>query len=312
MSWETFQAVASQVVSSGRFDMVNFSGMGEPTLNPHLPQFIAYLTSQHIPARITTNLLTLNPDKIERLIQAGLEQVIFSLSGHTPELYAQMSGGHSLDEAVAQVKNLVALGVPLVANVSVTRQTQAHLAEIRAFLHDLGVQDMFFSLCHSRGGYLQDLSICQTPLPLAGLSRCDIFSGTLFVAWDGHALACCHDLEALGDLGDLTVVSIEDVLEKKRRIMAGGRLFSMCAQCNDLYRFQNDPMPQWPLSEWVYQIYSEQNPQQAALIQVIRDQEARIAQLENLVAAYERGRFMRFTRWLHQVVSQIGPRRKRI
>jgi len=311
MSWEVFEAIAAQIVACHHFDLVNFSGMGEPTLNPFLPRFISYFSSQGIPSQITTNLSTLTQSSVQSLLDAGLTQIVFSFNGHTSELYAQMTGGQSLSVATETIRYLVSLGcIRLAVNVSVTKQTQAYLDEIRAYLNDLGVQGIYFSLCHNRGGYLRDASVCATPLPPIGHDRCDIFADTLFIAWNGHVLACCHDLEAVGDMGDLSTTPIGAILEKKRQMILEGRLFPMCSQCNDLYRFENDPTPdRMPLSEWIYQLYSEKNSQNSALISVIRRQETRIAELERLVAAYERGRFIRLANWLHRLGSWFRMKR---
>lgn len=308
MSWEVFQAIADKILAHGGVRAVDFSGMGEPTLNLQLPRFVAYLSGA-VSTYLTTNASTLTPERVQALGQAGLQHVMVSFSGHEAGLYAQMTGGLDLEKADVRIRELVRSGGPgmhVAANVSVTPDTRDHLAEICDHLHHLGIQDVNFSLCHNRGGHLKDVSVCDTPLPPTGRGCCDIFAGTLFVAWNGQVLACCHDLHGEGVIGDLVTGDLATILDRKQRIVRQGVHFPMCEECNDIYRFAQDPTPDGrPLSEWIYLLAGSQGPGASKLMHIIRRQEARIAELEQLVAGYERGRWIRFTRWLHRVKRRL-------
>jgi hypothetical protein len=100
---------------------------------------------------------------------------------------------------------------------------------------------------------------------------------------------------------------LDTLLERKRQIIQTGVQFPMCSKCNDIYRFALDSTPDSrPLSEWIYALAGGQEPDSAKLMQVVRRQQDRIDELERLVAAYERGRFMRFTKWLRQVKQKLS------
>lgn len=318
MSWDVFQAVTDKIMSYQEafgFDTVSFSGMGEPTLNPLLPRFVSYLSDKFI-TYMTTCASTLSHDKIQELIDAGLGNIIVSFSGHNAETYELMSGGLSFEKTISVIQDLVRLGdkkTRVLANVSVTLQTQPHLFAIKNLLNNFGVQEIFFSQCHNRGGFLRDNSICETPLPPVGAERCDIFADTLFVAWSGEVLACCHDLRGEGRLGNLVTDGLGLILETKQQIVREGVQFPMCKDCNDMYRFSHDPTPDGqPLSEWIYSLYASKDTgadRLARIIrqkeQAIRQKEIRIRELENVVAAYERGRFIRMMRRLKQMAGSI-------
>jgi sulfatase maturation enzyme AslB (radical SAM superfamily) len=304
MSWDVFQTVADKILSHKPLKAVSFSGIGEPTLNPLLPRFVEYLSGQ-VSIALTTNAATLTERKARELIDAGLDKVLLSVNGHDQELYSLMMGGLSLEKVSRQVQRFVDMSagkVQVLANVSVSRQTEAHLADIRRHLGTLGVHEVVFSQCHSRGGHLKAPSVCNTPPPPSGNGRCDVFASTLFVAWNGQVLACCHDLAAEGVIGNLLANDLATILERRRRITERGVSFSICRGCNDMYRFVDDALPgDTPLSEWLYALYTEKDPRAAALQEEIRKKEQRIRELEALVAAYEGGRFMRFMRWLHNL-----------
>ena len=306
MDREVFDALAAKLLASDAFDAVAFSGMGEPTLNPHLPHFVRTL-SQRMPVSLTTNVSRLKREQIEALLDAGLDSVYASFSGHTPELYRQMMGGLDFYQASETVRELVRLAkgrARVSANVSVTPLTRPHVAAIRAHLESLGVEEPLFAMCHNRAGYLPDLCICNTPMPPAGEGRCDIFDNTLFVAWNGDVLACCHDLEGKGRLGNLVTDDLAEIMEKKRRIVQEGVRFEMCAECNDMYRFERDPTPdRRPLSEWVYMLAGEDK--ESAWAGGVQKQEAVISELEARLAAYERNLAVRLFRWLERVWERL-------
>lgn len=309
MSTKTFVRVADQILGQPGLEAVDFSGMGEPLLNPRLPEFVARL-SPHVDTLLTTNAALLTPEKTLALVEAGLGTAIISYSGHTPELYAETMGGLAIECADDNIRRLVGMAegrTRVAANVSVTPYTRSHLSETRARLHDLGVAEVGFSLCHNRGGYLDDPLACDTNHLPVGPERCDIFADTLFVAWNGDVLACCHDLEGLGRLGSLVDDRLADIIDKRRAALEGGLSFPMCRDCNDTYRIADEPTPdRRPLSEWIYALYSTGDAAEPRLMEVVRRQEARIAELEALVERIQQGKFMRFMRWVHETRRSIG------
>ena len=311
MSWDVFRSVADQFLRDGQFGAVYFSGMGEPTLNPELPRFVGHLRGQ-IATSLTTNASTLTLPKVGELVDAVLGQAVVSFCGDDQELYQLMSGGLSLAKADQRIRELVTRGagkLRVSANVSVAQPNQGRLPQIRAHLEDLGVHDITFAMCHNRGGHLDDPGVCQTPLPSSGQGRCDVFADTVYVAWNGQVLSCCHDLAGQGVVGDLTSEGLEQILVRKQHIVQTGVQFPMCGRCNDMYRFERDSTPDGrPLSEWIYGLYGHPGGPHGELLDVVRRQEARIRVLEQLVGGYERGRFIRFTRWLRRVQRTLGRR----
>ncbi|MCS7060231.1 MAG: radical SAM/SPASM domain-containing protein [Anaerolineae bacterium] len=346
MTWETFQIVADKVLAYGKTQGIDFAGMGEPTLNPNLPRFIEYFRGK-IPTYITTNASALTPKNVERLIEAGLGTMIISYNGADAETYELMMGGLNFERAEKYIADAVqrAQGrMEVVANVSVTKQTRPKLAEIRRRLNDLGIQKISFSLCHNRGGHLKGDGICDTPIPPRSIKRCDIFDYTLFVAWTGEVLACCHDLDGVGKIGNLLTDPLEDIVRYKESLRGQGAIFPMCASCNDLYRFSGEAnIAGKPVSDWVYALHATQSElaglytealrQRDALIQAhaaqadqaraeaehykqqLADAEARLQALEeraqraeSLVAAYEQGRFIRLMRTLKQATKHTVAR----
>lgn len=88
-------------------DMVRFTG-GEPLLCEKLPNFISICHSKKIKTSIITNGLILK-DKIDPLVEYGLNQVIVSVDGSTSELHDKLRGTPGLlnriEESLEYIKN---------------------------------------------------------------------------------------------------------------------------------------------------------------------------------------------------------------
>ena len=320
MTWGDYQVIADKILAYGRTRMVDFTGMGEPILNPNLARFIEYLKGR-LTTWITTNASALTSRNIDKLIEAGLGTIVVSFNGADAATYELMMGGLSFQRAQAHLQDLVqrATGrIKIMANVSVTQQTRSQLKEIRRYLENIGVSEVNFSLCHSRGGHLKDRGICTTLMPPISLERCDVFHDTLFVAWNGDVLACCQDLDGVARLGNLVTDSLVGIDQFKSSLQGKGAAFAMCAECNDMYRFSHDSTPDGqPLSEWIYELYAAESEPSARLVNLVHQREAQLREAEQrarkteeLVAAYERGRFVRFMRTIKKLIPSRPSLRK--
>ena len=72
---------------------LRFVGMGEPLLHKDLPQMIAYTKKKQIANRVEliTNASLLTKEMSDALIEAGLDRMVVSIQGTTPESYEQVS-----------------------------------------------------------------------------------------------------------------------------------------------------------------------------------------------------------------------------
>jgi hypothetical protein len=293
----------------------NFSGIGEPLLNRDLARFVSYV-APHTTTYLTTNGSLLSESKIDALLQAGLHHITLSFDGADAESYERIMVNLDFSQTLGAIQRLVTTAndqLAIWANVAVSKLTRDQLPQITEILRDLGIKNVMYSLCHSRAGSLIDEAICE-PQPPPPTSRCDIFVDNTFVAWDGSVLACCQDVAGAAILGDLTTMPMESLANVRRQILERGVDFPMCPDCDDIYRLYHDePPPGASLSEWIYQLYENEDSRTAALTNALRLTETELedvrsqlavlesenAHLRQTVAGYERGRFVRLMRWLH-------------
>jgi radical SAM protein with 4Fe4S-binding SPASM domain len=67
-------------------------GLGEPLMNPELPQIVAYLHQRGIYTLFNSNALLLNDARGRALIAAGLDELRVSMDGASPQTYARVRG----------------------------------------------------------------------------------------------------------------------------------------------------------------------------------------------------------------------------
>ena len=73
-------------------ERVVLHGLGEPLLNPELPEIVAYLRSRGAYVLFNSNALLLNESRGRALIRAGLSELRISVDGARPETYARIRG----------------------------------------------------------------------------------------------------------------------------------------------------------------------------------------------------------------------------
>lgn len=315
MSWETFRLIADKLLAFGQTEAFSFSGIGEPLLNPHLVRFITYV-SPSVDTFLTTNGSLLSESTVDALLEAGLHLLILSFNGADAETYERIMVNLDFERAVETIQQLTgraAARLSVAANVTVSSLTRHQLPAIQQRLSNMGIEHIIYSLCHSRGGSMHDSTLCD-PLSPPSTSRCDIFTDTTFVAWDGLALACCQDVAGAAVLGDLTKMPVEELAAIRASILENGVSFPMCPECDDINRLCHDKPPLGAtLNEWIYRLYESEDSRTTALTEALRLTEEQLAdtrsqlatlevenaRLQRTVAGYERGRFIRLMRWLH-------------
>jgi radical SAM protein with 4Fe4S-binding SPASM domain len=73
-------------------DRVVLHGLGEPLMNPELPEIVAYLHGRGAYTLFNSNALLLNEARGRTLIAAGLDELRISMDGATPATYARVRG----------------------------------------------------------------------------------------------------------------------------------------------------------------------------------------------------------------------------
>jgi radical SAM protein with 4Fe4S-binding SPASM domain len=87
---------------------ISFDGPGETIMNPEALPMIRYAKSRGLRVMFSTNATLLEAGIIDDILGAGVDQIIFSINGVTPGVYAAVHGGDCLNQAVANIHRFLA------------------------------------------------------------------------------------------------------------------------------------------------------------------------------------------------------------
>jgi len=134
-------------------DSIVFTG-GEVTIRPDFLELVAYAKELGFRIiQIQTNGRMLAYKKFcEETVAAGANEFSPALHGHTPELHEYLTRAeNSFKQTVQSIRNLRALGQPIITNTVITRPNFRHLPEIARILVGLGVGQYQFAYVHPVG-----------------------------------------------------------------------------------------------------------------------------------------------------------------
>jgi len=130
---------------------VDFTGGGEPLLQPYLLDWIREAHAAGCETGILTNGLLLTESKAAKMIEAGIDWVCVSMDGATEELYAQIRIGSNFGRVVENVDNLSRLRVgkipKLMINFVLMTINFHQVEEIVHLASRLGVDQVNFKQC---------------------------------------------------------------------------------------------------------------------------------------------------------------------
>ncbi len=118
---------------------------GEPTIHPKIIDFVKY--GRQIGYKkiqiITNGRMLAYKSFVQALKEAGLDEVTFSLHGHTKELHESMTRlPGSFEQIVRGIKNATEAGFIVNSDTTITRINYKYLPKILEFVHSLGINEV--------------------------------------------------------------------------------------------------------------------------------------------------------------------------
>lgn len=106
LSSELFERLIASLKRVPSFSAMSFWGMGEPLLHPRIAEMVASASALGAETELVTNGLLLSRDTARDLIAAGLDRLIVSVDGASPEGHAAGHGGADLATVQENVREL--------------------------------------------------------------------------------------------------------------------------------------------------------------------------------------------------------------
>ena len=241
MEWRTFAKIIERLRGS-RIRFVNFCGFGEPMINRDVFHFISEMRRElgsSMRLVLTTNGSLLSGDRIDRVLDCGLDALFISFNGVTKASYEKIMFPLKFEETLAKIQDLVERNgerLPLSVVAVHNNLCEEEETRYRTFWSKRGVHSVVYWDAHSRGGNFVDPEFYVRNSPVG--NGCDVFQYWDCISWEGEFLPCDMDLSSGRQfgLGNVFEQGFTELHERKRSIMAEDRWFPMCDKCDHPHR----------------------------------------------------------------------------
>lgn len=146
MTMKTFDELMAGLRNAPALHTVSFWGVGEPLLHPRIAAMVRATKQLGVEAELITNGLLLDADKAKDLIEAGLDRLVVSVDGVTPQVHAENRTGADLESVKENIRTLRRLryemhrenpeiGIEFV----LMRRNLAQVRQLRSLAFEMGV-----------------------------------------------------------------------------------------------------------------------------------------------------------------------------
>ncbi|TDO85291.1 MoaA/NifB/PqqE/SkfB family radical SAM enzyme [Halanaerobium saccharolyticum] len=109
MEMEAYSKLIEELKDFKGLEKISFWGIGEPLFHPRIAEMIGLASRLGVKTQIITNGLLLDQEKAEALLEAGLDSLVVSVDGTSPETMADIRSGADLKTVIENVQNFRSL-----------------------------------------------------------------------------------------------------------------------------------------------------------------------------------------------------------
>ncbi len=256
MTMEDFKAIIIQLHKV--VIHLNLYFQGEPFLNSHLSSMVAFAHMHHIHTSISTNGHYMNEKIAESLVNAGLDQIIFSIDGVTPSTYAAYRIGGNLDavlknmSCLASVKKRLRSKYPKIIWQTVIFSHNEHEVEwITAHYRNYGADALQLKTAQlyrlnsndllprnpKWTRYKKDSIGYQIKNTLE--NKCWRMWSSSVITWNGYVIPCCFDKDAEYRMGSLKTERFYTIWTNtaydnfRKTLLDNRKSIKMCQNCTE-------------------------------------------------------------------------------
>lgn len=237
MDMELFKKIINEGTAKGLCS-IKLQYRGEPLLHPKLPEMVKYAKEKGvIEVMFNTNGTLLDEEKAKAFIDANLDKIIFSIDGHTPEVYEKIRIGGKFKTVLENVKRLKELRDATGKRKPYIRVQMVDMPENHQYVKD------YIKFWSQYADYvaIEDLNdYHKTPIknPPKSDFCCAQLWQRMMVRYDGQVTACCGDIYGEYPIGDANKSTIEELwlgpkMTAIREQHKKGRsdIYNMCVTC---------------------------------------------------------------------------------
>lgn len=185
--------------------------LGESLFHGRIGDFIRYGRSRGVGMGLSTNATYLDQRKGRVLLESGLDFLVISMDGATPDTYERIRVGGDFATTVRNVRDFFALKKQIPNHTTVVVQLiviEENRHEIEQFAKDWEGQVMI-KTARDWAGQVQLGKAYKRPPQL--MSPCRLLWSELTILWDGTVVPCANVFEKQNVLGNFSQQSLGDI-----------------------------------------------------------------------------------------------------
>lgn len=253
MSMELFQKIIDDCVGCG-VKKFNLNFYNEPFLDPFIFDRIKYLKSKGVRTQLFSNGSVLDDEKINKILESGLNDLKFSIDAATKETYEKIRIGLVFEKTVSNIESLVSrkkeLGCngPKISLVFVRQKLNESEVDDFKLYWENKVDNIIISFDDNRNdtsSFLQKENLIPYP--------CRKLWTELAVTSDGKVVLCCVDYDGKIIQGDFNTQYLKEIWEGQKlkyirdlHLNFKANQIDICKNCVHPYRMN--------LTRWWYGI----------------------------------------------------------
>ncbi len=242
MEMDLFKRIIDEVMNYG-ITNIFLGGYGESMMDPFFIERVRYVKKFGLFCNFICNGSLLDEEKARGLIDAGLDEIRFSVYGATAQTYSKIHRGLNFEETAGNIRGLLAL------RESSGNKTPKILVFYLLFEENTHELEKFKKEWINKADSIEiwrphNFGDGRQYRPLNGDKRrsCNRPQiGPIQIQWDGTIVPCCWDYDGKMVLGDMKTHTLEKILhnEKYQAIKKAHKAnefndYPLCSQCDQL------------------------------------------------------------------------------
>jgi len=234
IDWGLFKKIIDEATKY-YLPSIKLNYRGEPLLHPDIAKMVKYAKEKGIlEVQFNTNGVLLTEEKAEKLIDAGLDRIIFSFDAANKKTYEKIRKGSDYEKVINNIKNLVKI-----RNGKKLKRPLMRVQMVKMSENEKEVEDfikMWLPIANR-------VNVSTERKPLGTKKKIEHFAcpqiwQRLMICWDGEARMCCGDWYGEINLGNVKKMALHEIWHGKkiseiRKIHSEGKFneIPVCSRC---------------------------------------------------------------------------------
>lgn len=238
---------------------ITYYFQGEPFLNPHFTEMVAYASRHRIYTATSTNAHYLTEENCNKTIDSGLNRLIISIDGIEQDSYGKYRIGGSLSKVIEGTKNIVRLKKErnsrtpfIIWQFIVFKHNEHELEGVRKLADEVGVDELAIKTAQFYNFEVKEELIPtneafsrykkeqgKVSIKNKLLNHCWRMWHACVITWDGKVAPCCFDKDAKHQLGSVQDNSFRSVWRNpqyqtfRKLVLKSRSNIDICRNCSE-------------------------------------------------------------------------------